>query len=99
MGLLNEQQTAFEHLQLTRNNTDGAHAQLATRHPRDAWETMSSTWVMIAESVPQLREAAVQAMIRAQQEKGKPQDKPPSLEERISSKPAGALCMTILPIP
>ncbi len=52
---------------------------------------------MMAGSVAQLREAAVQAMIRAQQEKGKPQAKPPSLEERVSSKPAGAPCMSILP--
>ncbi len=37
----------------------------------------------------QLREAAVAAMIRAQQEKAKPQAQPPSLEERASGKPAG----------
>ena len=38
-------------------------------------------------------------MIRAQQEKGKPQAKPPSLEERVSSKPAGAPCMSICLLP
>lgn len=37
----------------------------------------------------QLREAAVAAMLRAQQEKAKPQAQPPSLEERASGKPAG----------
>ena len=40
--------------------------------------------------VLQLREAAVAAMIRAQQEKAKPQAQPPSLEERASGKPAGS---------
>ena len=39
----------------------------------------------------QLREAAVAAMIRAQQEKAKPQAQPPSLEERASGKPAGRI--------
>ncbi len=45
-------------------------------------------------SVLQLREAAVAAMIRAQQEKGKPQTNPPSLEERASGRPAGELAAT-----
>lgn len=41
----------------------------------------------------QLREAAVAAMIRAQQEKAKPQAQPPILEERVSGKPSGMLLL------
>lgn len=41
----------------------------------------------------QLREAAVAAMIRAQQEKAKPRANPPSLEERVSGRPAGKLAV------
>lgn len=43
----------------------------------------------------QLREAAVAAMIRAQQEKAKPQAQPPSLEERASGKPAGRVIILL----